>query len=549
MGSSPSNTANTTEEKVVSNGVNHTAPIATKGLAVDSASSPFKVFDFERRVPKADDVFIRIHYCGICHSDIHQVKNEWHTSKYPMVPGHEITGVVEQVGSNVRKFRIGDHVGVGCMVDSCLQCNSCKKNFEQHCPDTAFTYSSTELDKVTPTYGGYSNFITVKEHFVCKVPKNLPLDAAAPLLCAGITTYSPLRQHNVGKNTRMGVIGLGGLGHMAVKFGVAMGAHVTVISTSESKRDDATKLGAKAFLVSKDAEQLKGAENSFDFIIDTVSAQHDVAAMINLLAFQGVYCMVGAPPKPAEIPSFVLLFKRPIITGSLIGGMKETQEMLDFCGKHEITCEIEKIEAIPEQINVAYDRTLKSDVREYFICKVPKNLPLDAAAPLLCAGITTYSPLRQHNVGKNTYMGVIGLGHMAVKFGVAMGAHVTVISTSESKRDDATKLGAKAFLVSKDAEQLKEAENSFDFIIDTVSAQHDVAAMINLLAFQGVYCMVGAPPKPAEIPSFVLLFKRPIITGSLIGSMKETQEMLDFCGKHEITCEIERTSDKRKKST
>ncbi|CAF4607184.1 unnamed protein product [Rotaria sp. Silwood1] len=213
---------------------------------------------------------------------------------------------------------------------------------------------------------------------------------------------------------------------------------------------------------------------------------------------------------------------------------------------HEI---IEVVEQVSSSV-----KHLRMDVScgsylEYFICKVPKNLPLDAAAPLLCAGITTYSPLRQHNVGKNTYMGVIGLGHMAVKFGVAMGAHVTVISTSESKRDDATKLGAKAFLVSKDAEQLKEAENSFDFIIDTVSAQHDVAAMINLLAFQGVYCMVGAPPKPAEIPSFVLLFKRPIITGSLIGSMKETQEMLDFCGKHEITCEIERTSDKRKKST
>ncbi|CAF2572741.1 unnamed protein product [Rotaria sp. Silwood2] len=385
-----STTANKTEEKVVSNGVNHDSPIATKGFAVESDSSPFKLFDFERRVPKADDVFIRVHYCGICHSDIHQAKNEWHTAKYPMVPGHEITGVVEQVGSNVRNFRVGDHVGVGCMVDSCLHCNSCKKNLEQYCPDTCYTYNSTELDKVTPTYGGkyhyekkkkiiiisimllvgYSNFITVKERFVCKIPKNLPLDGAAPLLCAGITTYSPLRQYNVGKNTRMGVIGLGGLGHMAVKFGVAMGADVTVISTSESKLDNATKLGAKAFLVSKDAEQLKGAENSFNFIIDTVSAPHDVVSMINLLSFQGVYCMVGASPKPVEIPTFVLLFKRPIVTGSLIGGMKETQEMLDFCGKHGITCEIEKIEATPEQINVAYDRTLKSDVKYRFVLDI-----------------------------------------------------------------------------------------------------------------------------------------------------------------------------------
>ncbi|CAF3724184.1 unnamed protein product [Adineta steineri] len=344
--------------------------ITAKGYAVDSESTPFKLFDFERRAPAADDVVIRIHYCGICHTDIHQVYNEWHMSKYPMVPGHEITGIVEQVGSSVKRFRAGDHAGVGCMVDSCRKCAFCKKDTEQNCADSCRTYNGTELDKVTPTYGGYSNIITVKEHFVCKIPKNLPLDAAAPLLCAGITTYSPLRRYNVDKNTRLAIVGLGGLGHIAVKLGAAMGAHVTVISTSESKRDDAMKLGAKTFLVSKDDEQMKTAMNSLDLIIDTVSAAHDVGPLINLLKFEGVYCAIGAPTKPLEIGAFALLMKRPTITGSLIGGMKETQEMLDFCGKHNITCDIEKIEATPETIKEAYDRTVKADVKYRFVLDI-----------------------------------------------------------------------------------------------------------------------------------------------------------------------------------
>ncbi|CAF3322756.1 unnamed protein product [Rotaria socialis] len=349
---------------------NFESSIAAEGYVINSVSAPLQLFTFERRLPNHDDVLIRIYYCGICHTDIHQWQNNWEHSNYPLVAGHEITGVVERVGSNVKRFRIGDRVGVGFIVDSCLSCKNCENNLEQHCPDVSYTCNGTELDKVTPTYGGYSNFITVKEHFVCKIPKNLPLDAAAPLLCAGITTYSPLRQYNVGKNTRLGVIGLGGLGHMAVKFGVAMGAHVTVISRSRSKCFDAVKLGAKAFIYSKDEEKLKLADDSFDFIMDTTSAAHNVVAMMNMLAFKGVYCMVGASPKSVEIAPFLLIAKRPIITGSLIGGMKETQEMLDFCSKHEITCEIEKIEATPKQIQMAYDRILKSKIRFRFVLDI-----------------------------------------------------------------------------------------------------------------------------------------------------------------------------------
>jgi len=359
-----------TDKKAVSNSITPGAPIAATGYAVDSATSPFELFHFERRVPRPNDVLIRIHYCGVCHTDIHITHNDFFTSKYPMVPGHEITGVVEQVGSNVKKFCVGDRVGVGYFVDSCLTCNWCKKDLEQFCPDQCTTINGTELDKVTPTHGGYSNLITVNEHFVCKIPTNLPLDAAAPLLCAGITTYSPLRRYNVGKDTRMGVVGLGGVGHVAVKIGAAMGANVTVISTSESKRADATKLGAKAFIVSKDKEQMKTAANSFDFIIDTVSATHDVQALINLLAIDGVYCLVGLPTKPLEINPFSVVLKRPTITGSAVGGMKETQEMLDFCAEHGITCDIEKIDATPETIKVAFDRTVNADVKYRFVLDI-----------------------------------------------------------------------------------------------------------------------------------------------------------------------------------
>lgn len=349
---------------------NANAPIPAKGYAVDGPESPFRILDFERRAPRDDDVVIRIHYCGVCHTDIHYAHNDWQNAVYPMVPGHEITGVVEKVGSKVKKFSVGDHVGVGCMVDSCRGCKRCKKDLEQYCADSVVTYNGKELETKTNTLGGYSNVVTVRDQFVCKIPSGLPLDGAAPLLCAGITTYSPLHQHKVGKNTRMGVVGLGGLGHMAVKFGAAMGAHVTVISTSESKRDDAIKLGAKAFLVSKDKKQLEAAKDSFDFIIDTVAAAHDVAAMVDLLDFEGTICMIGAPPEPIQIAAMSLLKKRPVITGSLIGGMAETQEMLDFCGKHKITSDIEKIAVTPESIKSAYERTTKSDVKYRFVLDI-----------------------------------------------------------------------------------------------------------------------------------------------------------------------------------
>jgi len=361
-----SSTQATSGDKVLTPG----ASIEATAYAVESASSPFKLFHFQRRAPRADDVVIRIHYCGICHTDIHYVCDEWKISKYPIVPGHEITGVVEQVGSTVKHYRVGDHVGVGCMVDSCLNCKFCEKDLEQHCSTYSLTYNSTEQDKVTPTYGGYSNYITVKEHFVCKIPKELPLDAAAPLLCAGITTYSPLRRYKISKDSRIGVVGLGGLGQMGVKIGTAMGAHVTVISRSESKREDAKKLGANAFVISKDPEQMKSITNSLDLILDTVSAAHDIAPLINLLVFEGVYCIVGAPITPLEVAAFQLIQKQPTITGSAIGGMKETQEMLDFCAKHGITCDIEKIEATPEAIKVAYDRTVKADVKYRFVIDI-----------------------------------------------------------------------------------------------------------------------------------------------------------------------------------
>jgi len=350
-----------------------TSGIVAKSYAVHSVGDKFELFDVQRRVPRDDDIVIKILFCGICHSDIHQAKNEWHNSTYPMVPGHEITGVVEQIGSKVQKVQIGDHVGVGCLVDSCLDCRACKRDLEQHCPDSCITYNSTELDKKTPTYGGYSTYVIVRDHFVCKIPKNLPLDGAAPLLCAGITTYSPMRQHNVGQNTRMAVVGLGGLGHMAVKFGVALGAHVTVISTSESKRNDAMKLGAHAFVISKDPEQLKDLARSFQFILDTVSAKHDVQALVQLLDFEGTFCMVGAPSEPIDFSATTIIFNRPRITGSIIGGMKETQEMLDFCGKHNITSDIELIRATPETLKTAYDRTMKADVKYRFVVDIQNS--------------------------------------------------------------------------------------------------------------------------------------------------------------------------------
>ncbi|CAF1190856.1 unnamed protein product [Rotaria magnacalcarata] len=342
--------------------------IPAKGWAVYDPVGSFSLFEFERRSLKDNDVLIRIYFCGICHTDIHEAQNDWNVAKYPMVPGHEITGIVEQVGSDVKRFQIGDPVGVGCLVDSCRTCLPCQKNLEQHCTAGAtYAYNGIEMDQKTPTYGGYSNLIVVTEHFVCLIPKNLPLDGAAPLLCAGTTTYSALRRYNVIKDTQIGIIGLGGLGHIALKLAVAMGAHVTVIALSESQRNDAIRLGAKGFIVSNDQETLNKAEGTLNFIIDTVPVSHNVSALLQLLAFEGVFCMIGLSSKPIEIAPIDFVMKRLKIWGSLISGMREMQEMLNFCSQHEITCDIELIEATPIMIKTAFERILKGDVKYRFV--------------------------------------------------------------------------------------------------------------------------------------------------------------------------------------
>jgi len=340
--------------------------IKTKGYAVQNATSELAPWDFERRELKPNDVQFDIMYCGVCHSDLHQVRNEWGNSIYPMVPGHEIVGRVVKVGSNVKKFKVGDLAGTGCLVDSCRTCENCKEGLEQFCLNGgAMTYNGYEMDHKTPTYGGYSNTIVVNEDFVLHVSDKLSLPAVAPLLCAGITTYSPLRHWKVGKGHKLGVVGLGGLGHMAVKFGVSFGAEVTVLSTSPSKEGDAKKLGAHKFIVTKDEEQLKSVMGYFDFIIDTVSAEHDYGLYLSLLKANGVHICVGANPTPAQISAFSLIMGRKSIAGSLIGGLPETQEMLDYCAEHNIVSEIELINI--KDINTAYERMLKSDVKYRFV--------------------------------------------------------------------------------------------------------------------------------------------------------------------------------------
>jgi uncharacterized zinc-type alcohol dehydrogenase-like protein len=311
-------------------------------------------------------VLIDIAYCGVCHSDIHQARDEWGGSIFPMVPGHEIVGHVKQVGSAVSKFKVGDVVGVGCMVDSCRTCPACHDHLEQYCQNGfSGTYNGTEQDKKTPTYGGYADKIVVNEDFVLKVPANLDLAAVAPLLCAGITTWSPLRHWNVTRGQKVGIVGLGGLGHMGVKFAVAFGAETYVITTSPSKRADAQKLGAKDIVVSKDAADMAKHAGSFDVLLSTISAQYDVNAYLALLKRDGKMIVVGAPEKPTELAMFSMILGRKTLAGSLIGGIKETQEMLDFCGKHGITSDIELIPI--QKINEAYDRMLKSDVRYRFV--------------------------------------------------------------------------------------------------------------------------------------------------------------------------------------
>ena len=320
----------------------------------------------ERREPGPTDVVIEIDFCGVCHSDIHQARDEWTGAIFPMVPGHEVVGRVTRVGAGVKKFKAGDIAGVGCMVDSCRACGPCGEGHEQFCEKgNAPTYNGTEMDRKTPTYGGYATQIVVDESYALLIPRGLDPAGAAPLLCAGITTYSPLKRFNCKPGDRVGVVGLGGLGHMAVKIAASMGAKVTVFSTSATKEDDARKLGASDFAVTKDPETFKRLAGKFDLIIDTVSAQHDYNAYLSLLAPHRTMVLVGAPPKPEALHAFSLIMGGKQLVGSLIGGIAETQEMLDHCAKHGIVSDIEVIPM--EKINDAYERVLKSDVRYRFV--------------------------------------------------------------------------------------------------------------------------------------------------------------------------------------
>jgi uncharacterized zinc-type alcohol dehydrogenase-like protein len=338
----------------------------TKAYAAFDPKSPLRPSSIQRREPGDHDAQIEILYCGICHSDVHQVRDEWGNATYPMVPGHEIVGRVERVGASVTRIKPGDVVGVGCFVDSCRTCPGCVKGLEQYCEGhTAFTYNSTEMDEETPTYGGYSTRIVVDENYVLRIRHEGALDRVAPLLCAGITTYSPLRRWGVGKGHRVAVVGLGGLGHMGVKLAAAMGAEVTLVSSSPSKRADAKRLGAHEFLLGSDADALKAVGGRFDLVLDTVSAPHDLVPLVEMLRTDGTLVLVGVPDKPATVPAFPLIMRRRAIAGSLIGGIAETQEMLDFCAERGITADVETIPI--QRVNEAYDRLVKSDVRYRFV--------------------------------------------------------------------------------------------------------------------------------------------------------------------------------------
>ncbi len=337
-----------------------------KAFAAPDPKSKLKPFSINRREPKDTDVLIEIKFCGVCHSDVHQARDEWGGSLFPMVPGHEIVGLVKQVGPNVKKFKVGDQVGVGCMVDSCQDCPECNKGFEQFCQQgSTLTYNGLERDGKTPTYGGYSSHITVREEFVLKIPDSLPLDATAPLLCAGITTYSPLRHWKAGPGKKVAVMGLGGLGHMAVKIAHAMGAEVSVLSHSESKKEDALKFGADHFYSTKNEKVFEDLASKFDLIINTVSAEIDWNKYLNLLARDGSMVILGIPSDAIPVHAFSLLSNRRSLAGSPIGGIAETQEMLDFCAQHNITSDIETISM--GDINTAYDRMVKGDVRYRFV--------------------------------------------------------------------------------------------------------------------------------------------------------------------------------------
>jgi alcohol dehydrogenase (NADP+) len=341
--------------------------------AAKSAKTPLVPFDLERRELRPDDVQVDILYCGVCHSDIHTARDEWHGTTFPVVPGHEILGKVRQVGKNVKGFKVGDVVAVGCMVDSCQTCSNCKDHLEQYCDKgPIFTYNGFDKQDKSPTYGGYSTQIVVDEKFVLHVPKaykESDYPGVAPLLCAGITTYSPLRHWKIGKGSKVGVVGLGGLGHMAIKIAHAMGAHVVLFTTSSSKTADAKRLGADEVVISKNPDEMKKQANSLDFIINTVAASHNLDPFLETLKRDGTMCLIGAPEMPHPSPSVTsLIFRRRQIGGSLIGGIKETQEMLDFCAKHHITADIEMIPI--QKINEAYERMIKSDVKYRFVIDI-----------------------------------------------------------------------------------------------------------------------------------------------------------------------------------
>ena len=336
-----------------------------RGYAATDASKPLTPFTFERREPRDDDVVIEIKYCGVCHSDIHQARNEWGNSAFPMVPGHEIVGIVTAVGSKVTKFKVGDRAGVGCFVDSCTTCATRDLDLEHYMPGLIVTYNGVEADGKTPTQGGYSDSIVVKEGYVLSIPENLPLDAAAPLLCAGITLYSPLRHWKAGPGKKVAIVGMGGLGHMGVKLAHAMGAEVTVLSQTLSKKEDGLKLGADRYYATNDPETFTALAGTFDLIICTVAAEIDWNAYVNLLKVDGDFVLVGIPENAVPVHAFSLVPARRSISGSMIGSIKETQEMLDFCGEHNIVSEIETIRI--QQINEAYERVVKSDVRYRFV--------------------------------------------------------------------------------------------------------------------------------------------------------------------------------------
>ncbi|XP_008236557.1 PREDICTED: 8-hydroxygeraniol dehydrogenase-like isoform X1 [Prunus mume] len=348
-------------------------PVKAFGWAARDTSGHLSPFNFSRRATGDEDVRLKVLYCGICHSDLHSIKNEWGFSVYPMVPGHEIVGEVTEVGSKVKKVKVGDKVGVGCMVGACHACDNCNNDLENYCPKMVLTYGSVYTDG-TLTYGGYSDSMVANEHYIVRFPENMPLDAGAPLLCAGITVYSPLKYFGLAEpGKHVGIVGLGGLGHVGVKFAKALGAKVTVISTSPSKKDEAlNQLGAHSFLVSSDQDQMQAAMGTLDGIIDTVSAVHPIVPLIGLLKSHGKLILLGAPEKPLELAVFPLIVGRKVLAGSGIGGMKETQEMIDFAAKHNITADIEVISM--EYVNTAMERLAKNDVRYRFVIDVGNTL-------------------------------------------------------------------------------------------------------------------------------------------------------------------------------